>query len=1399
VPPLPKFFKHMKRFLCSREGKFSLSDNGFLSDPDSDYGKYLNPEITSFDNLTDCRCLVILGEPGMGKSTEIERMVEVEDARVGREGEVLYFRLRDYETDFFLHQEIFENASMKRFETGTHTLYLFLDDLDEALVSVKTLANLLSSRFKNLPTERLYLRIACRTAEWPSVLEKALNDLWKEEEVKILELVPLRKGDVREFVELAGYSPDAFIEEIREKEAVSLAIKPLTLKFLVRLFGEHQALPKTQIELYTEGCRLLCSDVNDSRIDSGRTSPFSSEQLLAVAERIAAVTLFSNMAAIWKAPDQGDVPVSDITVSKLCGGNETAGQEAFHVTEAHIRETLKTGLFNSRGANRIGWAHKTYTEFLAARYLLQRGMTIAQKMSLFTHPGNEENRLIPQLNETAGWLAGMDREVFRAILSHDPQVLLFSDVPSAEPEDQAALVKSLLDLFDQEKLLDDDWDLRSKYKKLNHPTLVDQLRPYISDATKGFLVRQVAIDVAEDCGLTSLQAELANVSLDITQPITVRVNAAYALNKVGDKETKAKLKPLAYGEAGEDPDDQLKGCGLKAIWPDLIPAEEMFSLLTYPRRSNFTGSYKTFLYECAKHLQASDLLTALQWIETAEIDPDGRDARSEVRDDIIELAWRHLDQPEVLSLLVRIILSNLRQFDKSTQKAFDQSASNRHQVLEAILPNLPSLNQVLYRLTSGKVPLVRGEDLPHLIKLLKREKQEDIKVALSELVLRVFNIQNSSQTELIIDESLTEPVLADRFRDYLQPIQLESQQAETLRARFREWNEGQENSVQQLEPTEHEQRAIELIDEALRRCEAGDQEQWAWLNRLLTIAIGSEYWGDEIEADLRALPRWQTLDAETRRRIVSLAYRYVMEGDPKTAEWFGTNTTYYSALAGYRALFLLHEEEPQHLFSLTGDIWGKWVPIILLYTVPSEVDKQESHYQLVRRCYEQSKNVIHEYLLKVVDLENADGSLHRILSKFKYCWDDDLRSLLETKLQDQTLKPACFRQILEELLEEESEIAKEYAQSILATNEANELEGRVLVAAGALFTHAKDCGWNTLWPLIEMHTELGHSLFETFAYNPHKPYGEIFARLKEQQLAQLYSWLAQQFSHKDDPGFKDFGVVTYDDSVRRFRDSVLEFLREKGSKEAVYAIQLIAATLPELDWINFVVLRAQARMRQVTWEPQAPETILALAANSQKRLVQTGTQLLDVVIDSLDRLSQKLHGETPAVADLWNQFNRDTFTPKDENHLSDYVKRHLDDDLRQRGIVINREVEIRRAPGAPIGERTDIRVEAIAPTDRTNEFDKVSVIIETKGCWNAELNEAMQTQLKERYLKEGFCSHGLYLVGWFTCDKWDPDDRRNRRSQRIVLNNLSEQLRNQANTLSQHGTLIKSYILDATL
>src|SRR5207302_1755053 len=116
-------------------------------------------------------------------------------------------------------------------------------------------------------------------------------------------------------------------------------------------------------------------------------------------------------------------------------------------------------------------------------------------------------------------------------------------------------------------------------------------------------------------------------------------------------------------------------------------------------------------------------------------------------------------------------------------------------------------------------------------------------------------------------------------------------------------------------------------------------------------------------------------------------------------------------------------------------------------------------------------------------------------------------------------------------------------------------------------------------------------------------------------------------------------------------------------------------------------------------------------------------------------------------------------TPVDENDFSDYIKIHLEEIVRRRGIVINREVELRRPTAGATGERTDIHVDAFVRDKQGEPSEIITVIIETKGSWHRQLQKAMESQLVTRYLHDNQCRHGLYLVGWFNSPQWSPQPR----------------------------------------
>ena len=233
--------------------------------------------------------------------------------------------------------------------------------------------------------------------------------------------------------------------------------------------------------------------------------------------------------------------------------------------------------------------------------------------------------------------------------------------------------------------------------------------------------------------------------------------------------------------------------------------------------------------------------------------------------------------------------------------------------------------------------------------------------------------------------------------------------------------------------------------------------------------------------------------------------------------------------------------------------------------------------------------------------------------------------------------------------------------------------------------------------------------------------------------------------------------------------------------------------------MKWSLFRARVQARQKTWNPPKPGELLALTTCAQTRFVQSGEQLVKVIVESLKRLEEALQGETPAARDIWDSVPNNKFKPVDENAFSDHVKRHLDRDLRQGGIIVNREVEIRRGEGSGTGQRTDIHVDAVVKGERGQVFDIVTVIIETKGCWNKELDTAMKTQLSNRYLRENQYHHGLYLVGWFNCRQWDDNDYRKKRAPRMTLQDAKEKFANQAEELSGAEKSIRAFVMNTAL
>jgi hypothetical protein len=1387
-----------KRFWCLKKGRYHMDDWGYLLDPESEYGRLIQPDVVSEEAFDKTTCLALLGEPGIGKTEAIKALVSRREDEANVQTDLLFLDLRAYGQEGRLYKDIFENQKFVNWINSSRTLEIVLDSLDECLIHVKTLSPMLISEFKKYPVSRLRLRVACRTSEWPVLLSQELPQIWGIENYGEYELLPLHREDVAAAARVEHLNSEEFLRTLEERGMVPFAVKPMTLIMLLKQYQQAEGLGGDIVELYERYCHYLCSEPSIFRRDIGATGLIEPSLRLAVAQRIAAITMFCKRASIYKGQNRGEIINEDITLSDMAGGMESVDGVSTLVTEAILRDVLGTGLFAGGEGERHVWSHWTYAEFLTARYIIRHQLSLEQIRDLiFTHQEFDEegSRVVPQLKETAAWLATMHLPLLREIAKSDPQVLLRSPIAGTDASIRKELTYSLLRKAEEETIT--DFDLRQRYKALFHPGLADQLRPYITDRKRGFLVRRMAIDIAEACEVRELVEDLLKVALDEHEDIHTRFQAADAVSEIGDTNTKVRLRPLL--DVGDiDEDDELRGCALRALWPDHLTAEELFSNITKPKRGNFFGMYQLFLgQELMPHLKTCDLPTALAWVQRLPEDKPGEiNALQDLTTDILQKAWENLDDDMVLERFTEIAINRIENYKpifgdrphRGEHRVELDDPIKRRRLVKAIMLKLEEKQITSVWQSLDMAGLITQEDFSWLIDRISTCQSEKEKELWAKLVLMTFD-WTPEKLEKVWEAKKSIPALEKEFEDLFSPIELDSDRARRLRKTHEMVTRSQKESIGGPPPPSFH----EIIGKQLDKFESGDTNAWWVLTLELTIKLkGRNYfYGDELQSDLTSTPGWNAIDVLTRERVIRTAYEYLLRADPHTDDWFGKNIFHRPAAAGYKALHLLQKLAPEQLSKVSNEVWAKWTPIILAYPESPIADAEQPMKSLVARTYCHAPDVTIKRLLALIDKDNTDHGHIFILRKMDKAWSTELEKVILEKVKDEQLKPAAAAELLEFLFERGKSIDEIRRVSI------DFLEGRVhgenpnrekaIYSGALLLIYGGESGWEIIQKLLEKEPEFGCDLIAHVARG-HNHAGMIVRCLSERSVVNLYVWLAEKFPQSEDPQVEGVHSVGSREMIAHFRDALLIGLREKGTPEAVAAIREIGKRLPDLTLIKFTAVEARQVAMRKTWVGSSPKEFLKLAGSNDNRLVDSEEQLLDVVVTSLRRYQEVLLEEKPAVYDLWNT---NDWTPKEENLISDHVARHLENDLKTRGIVVNREVQIRK------GQETDIHIVAIRE-NQDGFMDQVKVITEVKGCWHPEVKTAMETQLRDRYLRENQCGHGLYLVMWFLCDKWKDESRR-RRTPEWTFEEAQEFLSRQAKDLSKPGTVLQALVLDARL
>ena len=922
------------RFWISQTELLDLSDAGFLRDPEGRY--YGDGPLRTLEQLQRIPALALLGEPGIGKSSTLEK----ESQRIAAlppeaKAVSIYVNLNGYSDENRLHRRLFETPEIENWKAGDAHLYMHLDSLDEAMLRIETVPHLIAEGLQDLPVGRLSVRITCRTAVWPNaILGPALNRVAGEVGARVLELAPLRRKDVIAALSANEIDPEEFLTRLFATQAVSFAIKPLTLRMLITLYKQAGDLPTSVGDLYRRGCLALCEEQNDSRRVTGRRGRLNGSQRLRVAGRIAVATIVGNRFAIWTGSET-DAPIMDVPVSRLAGSPEKGDFTDFTAADADIREVLDTGLFTARGADQMGWAHHSYAEFLAADYLIEKGVSPRSILKTIAHP---KGGLIPPLANVGAWAASLSPNVRHSLIATDPWIMVRGDLTTWGANDLANLVGSLLAWVEAGKFHDYFFGIFETYQHLLHQNLAPQLKAIIVDRTKSPFTRQTALNIVERTKLNALQPELVTIAEDRTDSPVVRAAAISALKWIEDDSIPPRVLALLESDFGTDPDSEIRGAGLDLLWPKHITAERLFPLVI-TTDDYHVGSYANFLFALPETLGTQDLPAALAWatdyIRRSSLMNEFRDKT--LADAIMFRAWNHISNSSLTEPIMNHIAARLdkhgqfiRGSDMSAKEGFlerfHRNASHRRAFVRQLCRRELDRVAVMPYIQNG---FLGKDDLEWLLQVAPGGSAYDsslIEKSIYGFISWLFDEEENDQYELVYPAFENWPLLHHSYSYLIDGVLIDSAaaaQLKELERQRREWTETRR-------PPAVADVAGE-IEKCLIRAEDGDWTAWCWLNLFLMYAPGSPVLSETANYFLTETPGWAAATQSTRDRIRQTALTYLQTASSSVDEWFGHNPKQMKSndLSAFRALILLYQLAPEIYSALRTEIWEKWARVVL--------------------------------------------------------------------------------------------------------------------------------------------------------------------------------------------------------------------------------------------------------------------------------------------------------------------------------------------------------------------------------------------------------------------------------------------------------------------------------------
>lgn len=1245
--------------------------------------------------------LVLLGEPGIGKSVAFERLLA---SRIP--GQLLHVDGASL-TDASFHDLVgrrlqaavaLENPAR---ENTSSELTIVIDQLDESPM-IWRFPQAFERACGSQRVEGLSVYVACRAGDYPTALTAVLDIVCGG--CTVADLAPLTRPEAERLAgSVPGVDGAALINAAVNAGAGPLASVPLTLGLLARTYvREGEALVGGSMAIFAKAVdQLLASH------DSGHRQTASSlEQRRAIAGRAAALLLLSGRRTIWTGPPLLE-DAQDIRGDALVGGLERVPHGPFDVNKQLVLETLNSGIFAARGANRSAFRHGSIAAYLAARHIAGKNMAREQLESVFLVAGPDDVRSIPTtLRETAAWLVSLAPDQSAWLAYVDPEGLVAHSGLVDVPAVKGAIVEALLARAPEIELGHLPW--RHGRWDLGHPGLGSQLG--------GILAHEAQPDDWDTLARVRLAVRLVEQTraLDLLEPLirlvenerwgaTARAQAARAAMRIASEAAAprmtAVLELLRDSERARnhDPDDELLGTLLDALYPHFLGLPQVLPHVHRPRNPNLFGMYRGFLVALPRRLPDGELAELLEWVASQPLSDDdeigadssessARPTTGERSDLPIDFVFRVLDRVSTttsvtkhvngISAILRPLLFDARRPPLPVGLTLIDASGDLHPAARALSRQL-ALNLAgsqardgvtldrsdAWVLVSGWSPapgwrsneyvpegassssksyLLDAEDLRWLYDAITDCPAADatgLARFLSEVANQVFDSTDDPLASFVYERQAHPAwsVLRSRF----DPVPLDSEFAHMMR-RHRQSELGQE----QLRSDQEVEEAIGRLAAQLDAAAAGDTDAfWRFTHDCQAdprTGTGRRRLDDEITT----FPGFRALGQPALGRYHAASLHYLTIEDDRGDSWLGTGRFDWRAWAGYMALSAL--ERAGLLNEIPADAWTHWIAALLWFPA-HETGPLERKKRLLARC-----------------AANADGSLAAGVADYtvrevKRGSVPDLRAI---PFAVPAVRDKCFG-LLDVL---ESSWRGTSGEHAVATKMPEGAVDAFLNAWGALIEglgHAHPGGVNrrllALWRLEdEALTPLAvRATSAFFAVDPAGTWRSfllsglvgaeqlavlvgslaysggagLLASLTAAELAKSYEMLSQILPPEEDQLIAGAHWVSPDERARRFRDELITLLASGGTEAGLLELARLSVAYPERLMIRSALLQARFAFFATAWIPPGPDEVAQLMADAERRLVRSDGELLQLVVHTLRLIEREYNSHADLLWD----------------------------------------------------------------------------------------------------------------------------------------------------------------------